>query len=118
MGGGSFVQDADSFGAFGTAGGASGFGLSTPTGVFGDSGSGFGVRGTSNSSIGVKGDSDSGPAVKGDSDSGPGVVGFSRADAGVRGFSTVGAGINGQAGATGLAGRFDGDRRGHRQSDG
>ncbi len=98
MGAGSFGQDADSYGVYGTAGGTSGFGLGAPSGVFGDSGSGFGVHGASNSSVGVKGESDSGI----------GVVGVSRADDGVHGFSTYGAAVSGECGIAGVAGLFNG----------
>ena len=99
MGAGSFGQDADIFGVFGTSAGSSGLGSTIPCGVLGDSGSGVGVIGRSGSNAGIIGSSDSNDGLAGLSNTGNGVEGISTTGAAIRGRALIGSG---------LAGVFDG----------
>src|SRR5215218_5571637 len=69
--------------------------LTNPSGVWGDSASGWGVWGTSNRREGVRGDSFESVGVRGNSNEGDGVIGQSNQQAGVVGFSTNYDGVQG-----------------------
>ena len=93
----------------GQEGGASSYQFNTPSGVWGDSGSGIGTLGTSDSFHGVHGQGGF-VAVYGDGGS-AGVVGYSSSGSGVRGLTDSGVALYGRADAGGLAGYMEGFAR-------